>query len=238
MKFLKLPLEVRWHRKATSGCNLANCIVSLRQKATGSSDSQLIYVFRNSIVRTKADAAVAALAAAQAAMTQATNENDAAKKTAESLIAVTPLLKDAADMANAAAAQPPSDESLKNAALAITTTSNVKVMEMEAAKTGEATKLVAMQQATTVMADTQNLSTDMAAALASAQQTEATLLPLLKPAEEAFNAPKTMMNQSAAAVASATASVAKWSSEIEFSNKFKALHQQRADGDRCRCHAA
>ncbi len=177
----------------------------------------------------KADAAAVALVAAQAAMTQATTENDAAKKSAEVLVAVAPMLKDAADKANAAAAQLPGDETLKNAALTITTTSEAKAKEMEMAKTDEVAKLAAMQQATKVMAETQQQATDMATALANAQQAEAALLPLLKPAEDAFNVAKTAMDQSTAAVTEATASVAKWTSEIEFNNKFKALQQQRKD---------
>jgi WD40 repeat protein len=177
----------------------------------------------------KADAAAVVLTTSQAAIAKATAEQDAAKKLADSLSASVPVLKEAAEKATAAATQLPEDANLSAAAKTIRESAEAKAKQKEVAVADAAQKLAVMQQAQQAIAAAQKLTTETATALAVAQQSEQKLVPLLKPAEDAFNAAKGSFDQSNTAVESAKQAVARWTSEIEFDRKFTEFKHQRAE---------
>jgi len=177
----------------------------------------------------KSDVTAAALTAAQAAMTKATDEHAVAKGLADTLLANVPALTEAAEKAETAAAQSPEDANLKAAAETSRTTAETKAGESEAAKVDAAARFAALQQAQQTLGTVQKLATESASKLAAAQQTEQALVPTLKPAEDAFNATKQTFEQANAAVESAKQSVSHWTNEIDFDLKFTEMKQQRSD---------
>jgi len=180
----------------------------------------------------KSDAAVAALAAAKELVTKTSAEHEAAKKTADELIAALPVVKDAADKAVAAAAQAPEDKELAAAAETIKATFAEQEKLTTAATAAAAEKLAAMQKATAEIAVADKLATELASATTVAQANEARLLPMVKPAEDAYAAAKAAFDQSSAAVQAAQQLVARWTDEIAFNQKMTELTARRTEAAR------
>jgi hypothetical protein len=174
------------------------------------------------------DAGASALAAAEAAMNKAASEYEAGKKLADTLTVSLPILQEAAVKAAAAAGQLPGDAQLASAAQSIRQTADTKAVETEAALTAAASMLEVMKQAQQTLTDAQAKANQLASELAVAQQEEQKLVPLVKPAQDAFDAAKQRFDQSQAAIASAQQSVARWTAELEFDRKFTELKQQQA----------
>jgi WD40 repeat protein len=177
----------------------------------------------------KSDEANAAMTAAQALAAEMVAQHEAAKKMADEATTSAPMLKDAAEKALAASTQLPADANLATAAQAIKTSAEAKAKEMEVAVADAAKKLIAMQEAQKAAADAQKLAADMAAVMTAAQQKEQAMMPLVKPAEEAFTASKATFDQTQAAIQTATQLVSRWTGEIEFHGKYSQLQTQRAE---------
>lgn len=179
----------------------------------------------------KSDAAAAALANSQATLTKTSGEYDAAKTLSDSLATGTPMLKEAADKAAAAAAQLPDDQNLKSAADMIRAIADTKASELDAAKQNTTALFAAMQKTQQELVDAQQRATETSAALVTAQQNEQSLVAILKPAEETFTAAKQSFENASAVVASANQTVSRWTDEIEFDRNLAELKSQRSEAE-------
>lgn len=179
----------------------------------------------------KTDAAATNLAAAQTTLTATVGQHDAAAKLAQSLSQTTPILIEASEKAVAAAAQFPNDSNLKSAAQTIRTTAETKTNEWNSAKADAAKTLAEMQQAQLTLDAAQKMASESAIALTAAQKSEQSLVPLLKPAQDAMASVKQSFDQANAGLDSAKTSVARWTNEIEFDRQFKSLRQQRSEAN-------
>lgn len=177
----------------------------------------------------KAEAAAAALVAAKEAMAKMTAEQAAAKKSADELTASLPVIKQAADAAEPAAAQAPGDQALAAAVATIKAKFVEREKAMKDATQMATEKTAAMQKGATDMAAAEKAATETAAVLAAAVAEEAKVMPLVKPAEDAFAAAKGPYDQATAALEAAKQSVARWTDELAFSQKLAEMNGRKAE---------
>jgi hypothetical protein len=180
----------------------------------------------------KSDAAATALAAAKELVTKTSAEHETAKKTADESVASLPVVKDASNKAVAAAALAPEDKELAAAAEKMKATFAEQEKSTTAAIAAAAEKLAAMQKATADLAIAEKLATESAAATSLAQANEARLMPMLKPAEDAYAAAKAVFDQSSATVHAAQQLVGRWTDEIAFGKKLADLSARRTEAAR------
>ena len=179
--------------------------------------------------KTKAEAAAATLATAKETLVKVSADYSAAKKAADEAVAALPVIKQAAETAEAAVVQAPDDTALATAATTIKTTFVEQEKQTNAAVAAAAEKLAAMQKATADLAASEKAATETAAALTAAVANEQRLMPLVKPAEDAFNVAKTAFDQSAAEVVSAQQLVSRWTDELAFGKKMVELMARRGE---------
>jgi len=170
----------------------------------------------------KADAAAASMAAAKELMPKAMLESGTIKAQADALVNALPALKNAAEMAAAAAGQIPGNASLSTAAGMIKTTFSEHENQTNAAVKAAAEKLAAMQKAQQDLTDAEKLAGETAGVMIAAQAKEQQIMPMVKPAEDAAVASKTVFDQSKAAHQAAQHLVDRWKDEIAFSQKLVA----------------
>jgi WD40 repeat protein len=179
--------------------------------------------------KAKATAAATMLAAGKETLTKVSADYAAAKKAADEAVAALPVIKNAAETAAAAVAQSPDDTSLATAAATIKATFVEQEKQTNASVAAAAEKLAAMQKATADVATLEKAATETAAAMTVAAANEQRLMPLVKPAEDAFAAAKTAFDQSSAEVAAAQQAVNRWTDELAFGKKMTELVARRGE---------
>lgn len=179
--------------------------------------------------KAKATAAATTLAAGKETLTKISADYAAAKKAADDAVAALPVIKNAAETAAAAVAQSPDDTSLATAASTIQATFVEQEKQTNAAVAAATEKLAAMQKATADVATLEKAATETAAAMTTAVADEQRLMPLVKPAEDAFAAAKASFDQSSAEVAAAQQTVNRWTDELAFGKKMAELMTRRGE---------
>lgn len=179
--------------------------------------------------KAKAEAAAAALATAKETLTTASADYTVAKKAADEAVASLPVIKQAAETAAAAVAQSPADASLATAAATIQSTFVEREKQTSASVATAAVNLAAMQKATADVATAEKLATGTTAAMAAAVANEQRLMPLVKPAEDAFAAAKMAFDQSSTEVAAAQQLVTRWTDELAFDKQMVELTTRRGE---------
>lgn len=177
----------------------------------------------------KAAAAAATLVTGKESLTKVSADYAAAKKVADEAVAALPVIKQAAEAADAAVVQSPDDASLASATATIKTTFVEQEKQTNAAVAAAAETLAAMQKATADVAVFEKAAAETAAAMAVAVANEQRLMPLVKPAEDAFAAAKTAFDQSAAEVALGHQMVNRWTDELAFGKKLVELTARRGE---------
>lgn len=174
----------------------------------------------------QAESAATAAAGAKQTVDKLTAERDTASQTVAALDPVVPLLKEAAEKGQQAAAQAKDDKELAAAAAQFKTKFDAKSAELATAKAtvDEKNKALepAQQQLTTAQKQSETANT---AAQATAKQVE-DLKPLVQAATEKATAARQTLDNAAAALAQAQADVNRWQGEIEFHGKLTALSER------------
>lgn len=179
--------------------------------------------------KAKAAAAATTLAAGKETLTKVSADYAAAKKAADEAVAALPVIKLAAETAEAAVVQTPDDASLVDATATIKATFVEQEKQTNASVAAAAEKLTAMQKVTADVAIFEKAATETAAAMTAAVASEQRLMPLVKPAEDAFAAAKTAFDQSSAELATAQQMVSRWTDELAFGKKMVELTARRGE---------
>jgi len=169
------------------------------------------------------------LAAAQATVADAKAKQEAAAKVVTSLDPLVPALKETVAKADAAAPKAGGDEEVVKALAQIKALTAARETTLAAAKKSATDEAARLQSATQEIVATQKQMTDTKAAIVAAAKQVEQYTAALTAAQQKAVASKGVLDQSTAAASAAQQAIARWSSEIEFTNKLTTFKAQTGE---------
>lgn len=175
--------------------------------------------------------AVEAAQAAKVVAEKLTGEHQAVAKTVETLTSLVPLLSESAAKAKQAAEKNPGDKELATAVTQLLAQSEKNAAALDAAKKALPEKATALEKGKQVQVAAEKQVVDITAALEAAQKRQAEVQSIVNPTMENAAKAKQALDAIGQKVAATKAAIARWQSEIAFTEKLSVLSDQTSELD-------